>query len=106
MEISVIVPVYNEYDNLQPLFERLKSTLDKLGTSYELIFVNDGSTDKTDDADNDSTYDNSAEVAASSNTEVTSPATGDSSSIWIWRLMLAIALGSITGLSMIKKKEK
>ena len=66
----------------------------------------DGSTDKTDDADNDSTYDNSAEVAASSNTEVTSPATGDSSNIWIWCLMFAIALGSITGLSMIKKKEK
>lgn len=45
MEISIIVPVYNECDNLQPLFERLKSTLDKLDTSYELIFVNDGSTD-------------------------------------------------------------
>lgn len=67
----------------------------------------DGSTDKTDDADNDSTYDNSAEVAASSNTETTSTATGDSSNIWIWCLMFAIALGSITGLSMIKKnKEK
>ena len=66
----------------------------------------DGSTDKTDDADNDSTYDNSVAVAASSNTETTSTATGDSSNIWIWYLMFAIALGSITGLSMIKKKEK
>ncbi|MBR2036617.1 MAG: discoidin domain-containing protein [Lachnospiraceae bacterium] len=66
----------------------------------------DGSTDKTDDADNDSTYDNSVAVAASSNTETTSTATGDSSNIWIWCLMFAIALGSITGLSMIKKKEK
>ena len=47
MDISVIVPVYNEQENLNPLFERLTKTLDGLGKSYEIIFVNDGSADKS-----------------------------------------------------------
>ncbi len=45
--ISVIIPVYNEEDNIQPLYERLRSVMQKMGVSYELIFVNDGSQDKT-----------------------------------------------------------
>ncbi len=45
--ISVIIPVYNEEDNIQPLYERLKSVMQNMKVTYELIFVNDGSQDKT-----------------------------------------------------------
>lgn len=47
MEISVVVPVYNEQENLEPLFARLVKTLDALDKTYEIIFVNDGSADKS-----------------------------------------------------------
>lgn len=43
--LSVVIPVFNEEPNLLPLFERLVKTLDPLGTTYEVIFINDGSTD-------------------------------------------------------------
>lgn len=45
--ISVVIPVYNEQDNLNPLCERLITTLDKLGKTYEIIFTNDGSKDRS-----------------------------------------------------------
>ena len=44
-EISVLVPVYNEAEVLPVLFERLYRALDGYGHSYEVIFINDGSTD-------------------------------------------------------------
>ena len=47
MDISVVIPVYNEEGNLPLLYERLVQTLRPLTTSYELIFVNDGSTDRS-----------------------------------------------------------
>lgn len=47
VEISVVVPVYNEEDNLRPLFDRLCATMDKMGRPWEVIFVNDGSSDKS-----------------------------------------------------------
>ena len=43
--ISVILPVLNEEDNLEPLHERLSEALDPMGRDYEIIFVDDGSTD-------------------------------------------------------------
>lgn len=43
--VSVLIPVYNEEDVLQLLFERLYPVLDSLGRSYEILFVNDGSQD-------------------------------------------------------------
>jgi undecaprenyl-phosphate 4-deoxy-4-formamido-L-arabinose transferase len=46
-EISIIVPVYNEESGLPALFNRLYSALDKLYTSYEVIFINDGSRDRS-----------------------------------------------------------
>jgi undecaprenyl-phosphate 4-deoxy-4-formamido-L-arabinose transferase len=46
-EVSVIVPVYNEEAGLQALFERLYPTLDEMGRSYEIVFVNDGSRDRS-----------------------------------------------------------
>ena len=45
--ISVVIPVYNEEDVLDALFERLYPVLDALGQPYEVIFVNDGSRDRS-----------------------------------------------------------
>ncbi|MBA5686195.1 glycosyltransferase [Rugamonas apoptosis] len=46
-EISVVIPVYNEQAGLQTLFDRLYPALDALQTSYEIVFVNDGSRDNS-----------------------------------------------------------
>jgi len=46
-QISVVVPFYNEEANVEELYRRLKKVLDKLKRTYELIFIDDGSTDKT-----------------------------------------------------------
>jgi undecaprenyl-phosphate 4-deoxy-4-formamido-L-arabinose transferase len=46
-EISVVIPVYNEEDGLAALFARLYPALDALGARYEIIFVNDGSSDRS-----------------------------------------------------------
>ncbi|MDP3182598.1 MAG: glycosyltransferase [Desulfobaccales bacterium] len=45
--ISVIIPVFNEEENLQELGERLVRTLTGLGRAFEIIFVDDGSTDRS-----------------------------------------------------------
>jgi undecaprenyl-phosphate 4-deoxy-4-formamido-L-arabinose transferase len=45
--LSVVIPVYNEEAGLQPLFDRLYPALDKLGRGYEVIFVDDGSRDRS-----------------------------------------------------------
>ncbi|HMH17683.1 MAG TPA: glycosyltransferase [Burkholderiales bacterium] len=46
-KVSVVVPVYNEEAVLPALFARLYPALDALGTSYEVVFVNDGSVDRS-----------------------------------------------------------
>jgi len=43
--LSVVIPVYNEKDSLIPLAEELKNVLDGLGRTYEIIWVDDGSSD-------------------------------------------------------------
>ena len=45
MDISVVIPVYNEEGNLATLFARLCKAMDALGKSWEVVFVNDGSKD-------------------------------------------------------------
>jgi len=45
--ISVVIPVYNEEVNLSHLLERLRPVMQKMGKSYEIIFVDDGSRDNT-----------------------------------------------------------
>ncbi|MBV9256386.1 MAG: glycosyltransferase family 2 protein [Ktedonobacteraceae bacterium] len=45
--ITIVVPVMNEELNVRPLFEKLSTQLVKLEKDYEIIFVDDGSTDKT-----------------------------------------------------------
>ena len=47
IDLSVIIPVYNEQDVLEQLFERLYPVMDTLGRSYEILFVNDGSSDNS-----------------------------------------------------------
>ncbi len=46
-QLSVIIPVYNEEAGLQTLFDRMYPALDKLGVSYEVVFINDGSRDRS-----------------------------------------------------------
>jgi undecaprenyl-phosphate 4-deoxy-4-formamido-L-arabinose transferase len=45
--ISVVIPVYNEEENLENLFARLTAVLDKHAKPYELVFTNDGSRDRS-----------------------------------------------------------
>ena len=45
--LSVVIPVYNEEPGLAELFSRLYPALDRLALSYEIIFINDGSTDRS-----------------------------------------------------------
>lgn len=47
MNLSVVIPVYNEEASLPGLFARLYPALDALGLGYEVIFVNDGSRDRS-----------------------------------------------------------
>ena len=47
MSVSVVVPLYNEEENVKVLNERLKEVIDTLGTEYEIIYVDDGSNDRT-----------------------------------------------------------
>ena len=45
--LSIVIPVYNEQDNVLPLHERIKVAMGSQPVSYEIIFVNDGSSDGT-----------------------------------------------------------
>ena len=47
VDVSVVIPVYNEEAVLAALFERLYPALDALGVAYEVVFVNDGSRDRS-----------------------------------------------------------
>ncbi|MCH8868074.1 MAG: glycosyltransferase family 2 protein [Chloroflexi bacterium] len=44
-DISVVIPVFNERENLRPLYEGIREVLDDMGRTWELLFVDDGSTD-------------------------------------------------------------
>lgn len=48
IDVSVVIPAYNERDNLAPLLEEVRAVLDGLGLGYEVLFVDDGSTDGSD----------------------------------------------------------
>ncbi|HXG03911.1 MAG TPA: glycosyltransferase family 2 protein [Candidatus Binatia bacterium] len=47
MNISVVIPAYNEAENLRPLYDEVTAVLRRLGRSAEIIVVDDGSTDGT-----------------------------------------------------------
>ncbi|MBL6935868.1 MAG: glycosyltransferase family 2 protein [Alphaproteobacteria bacterium] len=45
--LSVVVPVFNEADSIEPLMAELHEAMEGLGMEYEMVFVDDGSTDST-----------------------------------------------------------
>lgn len=47
LDLSVVIPVFNEESNLEPLHKELEEVLSGLGLAYEIIAVDDGSTDKS-----------------------------------------------------------
>jgi glycosyltransferase involved in cell wall biosynthesis len=47
VELSVVIPVYNEEDNLPLLWPELRGVLEQMGVSFEVVFVDDGSRDRS-----------------------------------------------------------
>ncbi len=47
MDVSVVIPLYNEEESLKELHKQLRETLGRINVRYELIFVDDGSTDRS-----------------------------------------------------------
>ena len=46
-ELSLVIPLYNEEENIPILFEKIEEVLKSMSKSYELIFVDDGSRDNS-----------------------------------------------------------
>lgn len=46
--VSVVVPLYNEEGNLQPIYQKIKEAMTEYGDAHEVIFMNDGSTDSSE----------------------------------------------------------
>ena len=47
MQYSLVIPVFNEQENIAELYTRLSKTMKSLSKDYEIVFINDGSTDQT-----------------------------------------------------------
>jgi glycosyltransferase involved in cell wall biosynthesis len=45
MDLSIVVPLFNEQESIMPLYQGLTAVLRGLNKSFEIIFINDGSTD-------------------------------------------------------------
>lgn len=45
--LSIVIPVFNEEDNLEPLVKEIESVLEKVGRKFEIIFIDDKSTDRS-----------------------------------------------------------
>src|SRR6478735_10553020 len=46
-DLSIVIPVQNESPNIKPLYDELTQTMGQFGRSYEILIVDDGSTDDT-----------------------------------------------------------
>ena len=49
VDLSIVIPVYNERDNLEPLLREILASLGGLGRTYEVLMVDDGSTDGSEE---------------------------------------------------------
>ena len=47
VRFSVVVPFHNEEENVTELYDRLKDAMEATGETFEMVFVDDGSRDKT-----------------------------------------------------------
>ena len=47
LDLSIIIPTFDEEDNVEPLYQALMATVPRLGQRFEVIFVDDGSRDRT-----------------------------------------------------------
>ena len=47
IDLSIVIPIFNEEGNLEELYDRLTNALVPIKQSYEIIFVDDGSTDRS-----------------------------------------------------------
>ena len=45
MDLSIVIPIFNEEKNVEALYSQLVKTLEEIGRSYEIVYVDDGSTD-------------------------------------------------------------
>src|SRR5262245_22792826 len=50
LSVSIVVPIYNEVENIPLLYDAVKNVMRTLGRSYELLLVNDGSKDGSTEA--------------------------------------------------------
>ena len=49
IRVTVVIPAYDEQDNVKPLLEQFDEVIKRCGKDWEVVFVNDGSTDKTEE---------------------------------------------------------
>jgi glycosyltransferase involved in cell wall biosynthesis len=47
MDLSIVIPLYNEEESIEALYEEVRAAADRLGREYEVVLVDDGSTDAT-----------------------------------------------------------
>ena len=47
MKLSVVIPIYNEEENIQPLYDELKGVLQGIDRPYQIVFIDDGSRDRS-----------------------------------------------------------
>jgi dolichol-phosphate mannosyltransferase len=47
MDLSIVIPVFNEEENLKPLISEIEASLNSLSRRYEIVVVDDGSRDNT-----------------------------------------------------------
>ena len=47
MDLSIIVPLYNEKENVERMYNAIEKAVTPLGLEYEILFVDDGSSDET-----------------------------------------------------------
>ena len=47
VDLSIVIPAYNECENIRRLYEAISDVVKSLGLEIELIFIDDGSTDQT-----------------------------------------------------------